>query len=147
VSPQTQYWLGGTVAFDDLAQRASALFHHAVVHPLLHFFLALKQDDRPVLYILIAIAIAFGIVIGRYSVSRASRTSVFQNSSEVLVSRVTRMNFGPPDYHLMNHITIQMKDGTTQIDHILVSRFGVFVIETKNYTGWIFANAEQKNWT
>ena len=32
-------------------------------------------------------------------------------------------------------------------DHILVSRFGVFVIETKDYKGWIFANANQANWT
>ena len=47
----------------------------------------------------------------------------------------------------MNHITIRLKDGTTQIDHILVSRFGVFVIETKDYKGWIFAKSDQANWT
>src|SRR6266542_5098072 len=35
----------------------------------------------------------------------------------------------------------------TQVDHILVSRFGVFVIETKDYKGWIFADAKQANWT
>jgi hypothetical protein len=40
-----------------------------------------------------------------------------------------------------------MKDGTTQIDQIIVSRFGVFVIETKNYKGWIFANPNQADWT
>ena len=56
-------------------------------------------------------------------------------------------NFGFPDYHLMNHVTLQLKDGTTQVDHILVSRFGVFVIETKDYKGWIFADAKQANWT
>lgn len=58
-----------------------------------------------------------------------------------------RRNFGPPDYHVMNHVTLQLGDGTTQVDHILVSRFGVFVIETKDYKGWIFANAKQANWT
>ena len=47
----------------------------------------------------------------------------------------------------MNHVTLQMGDGTTQVDHILVSRFGVFVIETKDYKGWIFGNANQANWT
>lgn len=52
-----------------------------------------------------------------------------------------------PDYHLLNHVTLQMEDGTTQIDHILVSRFGVFVIETKDYKGWIFSNASSANWT
>jgi hypothetical protein len=40
-----------------------------------------------------------------------------------------------------------MDDGTTQVDHILVSRFGVFVIETKDYNGWIFANATEPTWT
>jgi hypothetical protein len=47
----------------------------------------------------------------------------------------------------MNHVTLQLTDGTTQIDHILVSRFGVFVIETKDYKGWIFADATRANWT
>ncbi|MDZ7937133.1 MAG: nuclease-related domain-containing protein [Rhodoferax sp.] len=47
----------------------------------------------------------------------------------------------------MNHVTLQLKDGTTQVDHILVSRFGVFVIETKDYKGWIFANPKQAKWT
>ena len=40
----------------------------------------------------------------------------------------------------MNHITLRLGTGTTQIDHILLSRFGVFVIETKDYTGWIFGS-------
>lgn len=31
--------------------------------------------------------------------------------------------------------TLPLKNGTAQIDHILVSRFGVFVIETKDYKG------------
>ena len=35
-------------------------------------------------------------------------------------------------------------DGTTQIDHIVVSRFGVFVIETKNMTGKISGGDRQE---
>lgn len=95
------------------------------------------------LYILISFAAGF--VIGRF---RAYRAVTFQNEGEELLSRVVLRNFGPPDYHLMNHVTLQMKDGTTQVDHVLVSRFGVFVIETKDYNkGWIFANATKSNWT
>lgn len=86
-----------------------------------------------------------GCVFG-YAASRR-RTYSFQNSGEVLVSRLIRDNFSPPDCHLLNHVTLAVEDGTTQIDHILVSRFGVFVIETKDYSGWIFANAKHKNWT
>ena len=36
---------------------------------------------------------------------------------------------------------------TTQIDHILLSPYGIFVVETKNYKGWIFGSERQKTWT
>jgi hypothetical protein len=138
--------LGGTVDLDELAQRIWAVANDTVVQPLSKLILDYwEQDDRTVLYILLALAVGF--VIGRYRASRASRASAYQNRSEALLSRVVQANFGPPDYHLMNHVTLQLKDGTTQVDHILVSRFGVFVIETKDYKGWIFANAKQANWT
>ncbi len=114
----------------------------AVVQRLSKLLLDWAHDHRAALYILVALAVGFAI--GRY---RAYRAYAYQNRSEALLSRVVQTNFGPPDYHLMNHLTLQMKDGTTQVDHILVSRFGVFVLETKDYKGWIFANAKQANWT
>jgi hypothetical protein len=114
----------------------------AAVQRLSKLLLDWAQDNRVVLYILVALAVGFAI--GRY---RANRTSIFQTLGEALVSRIVRANFGPPDYHLMNHVTLRLKDGTTEVDHILVSRFGVFVIETKDYRGWIFADAKQANWT
>lgn len=133
--------------FDDLARSISALFNSLAVRPLAHFFLGLSKGDRTVLYVLLAAAVALGFLIGRRWTFRARRTHTFQNSGEALVSSVLLLEFGPPDYHLMNHVTIQLDDGTTQVDHILISRFGVFVIETKDYSGWIFANATEKTWT
>jgi len=132
------------VDLEDLAQRVSALFHDAVVQPLSQFFLSLRQDDWIVLMSLLGGAVAIGYVMGR---TRAYHTTVFQNRGEALVSRFVLTNFGPPDYHLINHVTLQMKNGTTQVDHILVSRFGVWVIETKDYKGWIFGGAKQRSWT
>ena len=58
-----------------------------------------------------------------------------------------KKRFVAPDYHLLNHVTLRLKDETTQIDHILVSRFGIFVIETKDYKGWIFAGPNNPYWT
>ena len=113
-----------------------------MIQHLLQLLRDWKLDERTILYILLALAVGF--LIGRY---RASRAASFQNRGEALLSRVALTNFGPPDYHLMNHVTLQMNNGTTQVDHILVSRFGVFVIETKDYKGWIFANANQAHWT
>ena len=50
-------------------------------------------------------------------------------------------------YHLRRNLTLPTADGTTQIDHVVVSRHGIFVIETKNYGGWIFGKAGDKTWT
>jgi restriction system protein len=50
-------------------------------------------------------------------------------------------------YHRFHNLILNTQNGTTQIDHILLSRFGIFVIETKNYNGWIFGNENQKSWT
>lgn len=36
---------------------------------------------------------------------------------------------------------------STQIDHIVVSPYGVFVIETKGYKGWILGGENSEYWT
>ena len=49
-------------------------------------------------------------------------------------------------YHRYHDVIIPSSHGTTQIDHILVSPFGVFVVETKHYKGWIYGSADQSSW-
>jgi len=143
------------VSLKDPSQGILASLSDLVFQPLKQFILGLSAEDRTVLYILLAAAAVLGFVFGRRRASRdgvyrifgAWRSPRFQNGGEVLVSNVLHSHFRPPDYHLMNHVTIRMDDGTTQVDHILVSRFGVFVIETKDFNGWIFANATDAMWT
>lgn len=50
-------------------------------------------------------------------------------------------------YYALHNVTLPAHDGTTQIDHIFISRFGVFVVETKNMKGWIFGNESHRQWT
>ncbi len=50
-------------------------------------------------------------------------------------------------YRPLHDLTLPTKDGTTQIDHVVVSKFGVFVIETKSLTGWIFGDSRSRKWT
>lgn len=146
---------GCIVNLDTLAQRTWAFFNDLALQPVVQFYLGLNPGDRSVLYVLLASAAVLGFASGRRRTFIAGgRRSVgawlsptFQNRGEALVSRVLLSHFGPPNYHLMSHVTLRMDDGTTQIDHILVSRFGVFVIETKDYNGWIFANAAEATWT
>jgi restriction system protein len=50
-------------------------------------------------------------------------------------------------YRRVHNVIVPAANGTTQIDHVLVSIYGMFVIETKNMDGWIFGSAEQETWT
>jgi hypothetical protein len=52
----------------------------------------------------------------------------------------------PEDYKILNNILIKNNDRSSQIDHIVVSKFGVFVIETKMYKGWIYGKEKQRRW-
>lgn len=53
----------------------------------------------------------------------------------------------PSDYSSFLDVTLPARDGTTQVDHVFVSRYGVFVVETKNMAGWIFGTASDRRWT
>nr|WP_237440481.1 NERD domain-containing protein [Alcanivorax sp. DP30] len=48
---------------------------------------------------------------------------------------------------IFHNLVLPAPDGTTQIDHVVLSTRGIFVIETKNMTGWIFGGVRQKEWT
>ena len=49
-------------------------------------------------------------------------------------------------YQILNDIMIKTSRGTTQIDHIVVSKYGIFVIETKQYNGFITGNSYDLKW-
>lgn len=51
------------------------------------------------------------------------------------------------EYAVFNDIMIQTARGTAQIDHVVVSKYGIFVIETKNYKGWILGGESSEQWT
>ena len=50
-------------------------------------------------------------------------------------------------YRVLNNIMLRSSHGLTQVDHIIVSVYGIFVIETKNYKGWITGGEHSDNWT
>ena len=56
---------------------------------------------------------------------------------EFLVNRLLS-KLPESDYTLIKDVTLLTIDGTTQVDHIVVSKYGIFVVETKNMKGWIF---------
>jgi len=66
---------------------------------------------------------------------------------EFIINVFATWKFDKDVYHLIKNVTLPTEDGTTQIDHIIVSIYGVFVVETKNLRGWIFGSQNQKTWT
>lgn len=65
---------------------------------------------------------------------------------EFLVNRLLS-KLPESDYTLIKDVTLPTSVGTTQVDHIVVSKYGIFVVETKNMKGWIFGSARQRQWT
>lgn len=50
------------------------------------------------------------------------------------------------DYQVFNDILLRNGKYTTQIDHIIISRYGVFVIETKNVHGKVYGSGNAEFW-
>ena len=73
--------------------------------------------------------------------------TVIGAAGERRVNSILGRKLNKQDYILFEDLTLPTSNGTTQIDHIVLSRFGIFVIETKNMSGWIFGGKSQKRWT
>ena len=52
----------------------------------------------------------------------------------------------PQNYYVINNVIVPNRQGTSQIDHVVVSTYGIFVIETKNYSGWVFGSENSEKW-
>ena len=50
------------------------------------------------------------------------------------------------EYIVLNNIMIKDENGTHQIDHLVLSQFGIFVIEMKNYYGLIKGKDFDNKW-
>ena len=73
--------------------------------------------------------------------------SKYENIGKAGEKRVARkLDWLPKEYITLNDILLPTSYGTTQIDHIVVSPYGIFVIETKNYKGWIFGHQDSEEW-
>ena len=52
----------------------------------------------------------------------------------------------PEDYFILKDIILQTEKGTSQIDHIVVSKYAIFAIETKHYRGQIYGSDYKDEW-
>lgn len=96
-----------------------------------------KAASNPLLWL---VPLAMGIAI--------LKSSWFKGiTGEALVRFAAYLRLPSNTYRSIHNVTLQTPDGTTQIDHVIVSRFGIFVVETKHMKGWIFGTEQDAQWT
>lgn len=50
--------------------------------------------------------------------------------------------------NILTNIYLPQKDGTTtEVDLLIINATGIYVFESKNYSGWIFGDEKNKMWT
>lgn len=84
------------------------------------------------------------VLVGLY---QALKPKIKGRIGELTVSFI--LSFLDKDKNIiLNDVMIpDNKGGTTQIDHIIISVYGIYVLETKNYIGWILGNEKSTYWT
>lgn len=66
---------------------------------------------------------------------------------EFIINTISVIALDRKKYHLIRNVTLYLDYETTQIDQVIVSPYGIFVVETKNMKGWIFGGEKQPTWT
>ena len=92
-------------------------------------------------------SVIFGIIalIGLFFLLRWLIPSKGKVGEKIVAGKLNRL---PKDQYLvLNNVTIPTPKGSSQIDHLVVSIYGIFVIETKNYNGWIYCGEHAEYWT
>ena len=91
-----------------------------------------------ILIIILVVALIFYFV--RYNSAKEKG-----KRGEKLVSSI--LSQLPYEYTVLNDLVFRTENGTTQIDHVVVSKYGIFAIETKNYRGEIYGDDKRQEWT
>ena len=101
----------------------------------------------------IALSIAFVFFVIKPFKRRRSKGDDRPLRKNDLKGRYGEMNMAallkalPADqYRVFNDLMVSRNRHSAQIDHVVVSRYGVFVIETKNYKGWIRGSVNSEHW-
>ena len=93
----------------------------------------------------VVIALLFVVAV---LVLNALRPKVKGWFGETVLSTLLKVKLDGTKYRILHNIMLPTDDGTTtQIDHVIVSEWGIFVIEAKTYSGWVFGDAKSPQWT
>lgn len=114
----------------------------------------------PISIPLIIINFAFGIVLAiihgkkKYDksiykiITQKSYLSILFDKGKMAEYLTWEILNNQPEYKkVLINVYIPNDNHTNEIDSILINNYGIFVIESKGYSGWIFGNETNKTWT
>ena len=104
---------------------------------------------EPLLQILLNNIFGIAILIGFFILIKFVASAKFKGWFGERIVQKAFQALDPATYQVHHDLYLPRPDGkgSTQIDHVVVSGYGIFVIETKNYKGWIFGDEHQAKWT
>ena len=91
-----------------------------------------------------AIAIIVILLAAAYSILRTPKMK------GIIGERKVRREIGKTKEgirYVLNDVLFDTDNKSCQIDHIVINENGVFVIETKNYSGRVYGTDQQHEWT
>ena len=97
------------------------------------------MEDRTIMEYALLIVVIVGVVFFRTPVGKG-----------ILGEFQVKLFLGknkPNQQYVIHNLMIVNEGKSSQIDHLLINRSGIFVIETKNYAGRIYGEENQKEWT
>lgn len=87
-----------------------------------------------------------GVVLILILIYKIFKARIKGRISEISTALILR-NLNRSNYNVINNVVLEWGDKTSQIDHIVISSFGIFVIEIKNQKGWILGSEHSEYWT
>jgi hypothetical protein len=92
-------------------------------------------------------------------ITKNNSSTTTQKSREIKAERIgelgeykidIQLDQLPKEYKYLSDLLIKnpkAKSGYSQIDHVVITPYGIFVIETKNYQGTIYGGKDRKTWS
>lgn len=99
--------------------------------------------------LLLVVLITIGLITAFSTYSSNKRRTSFDkgNDGEQLIRKHLAHYEKIGAKFLSNIYVPKANGGTAEIDLVLIHPKGLFVFESKNYSGWIFGNERHQNWT
>ncbi len=107
---------------------------------------SMLQQLQPLLWLVPALFVLFLFRILFQTPWGMSRSEYLGFIAERQLARLLSNRLSDDYRHYHNLILKTAQGDLTEIDHLLVSPYGIFVIEVKNYQGWIFGGQHHAHW-